>query len=37
MLGVGSNCGSLKGAWRTTGPNGSDNCACLSSNEYGVS
>ena len=30
MLYVGSYCGLLKGAWRTTGSNGSDNRACLS-------
>ena len=30
MLYVGSFCGLLKGAWRTTGSNGSDNRACLS-------
>ena len=29
MLYVGSYCGSLKVAWRTTGSKGSDNCACL--------
>ena len=34
---VGSFCGSLKGAWRTTGSNDSDNCACLSSKVYGLS
>ena len=37
MLYVGLYCGSLKGAWRTTGSNGSDNCACLSSKVYGLS
>ena len=31
MIFVGSYCGSLEGAWRTTGCNGSDNRACLSS------
>ena len=30
MLYVGFYCDSLKGAWRTTGSNGSDNRACLS-------
>ena len=34
MLYVGSYCGSLKGAWRTTGSNGSDNRACHSSKVY---
>ena len=37
MIYVGSYCGSLKGAWRTTGSNGSDNRACLSSKVYGLS
>ena len=31
MLFIGSYCGSLKGAWRTTGIKGSDSNACLSS------
>ena len=29
--------GSLRGAWRVTGSNGSDNRACLSPNVYGLS
>ena len=33
---VGSNCSSLKLAWRTTVSNGSDNRACLSSIVYGL-
>ena len=37
MLYVGSYCGSLRGAWRTIGSNGSDNRACLSSKVYGLS
>ena len=37
MLYVGSYCGSLKGARRTIGSNGSDNRACLSSKVYGLS
>ena len=37
MLYVGSYCGSLKGAWRTTGSNGSDNRACLSLKVYVLS
>ena len=37
MLYVGSYCGSLKGAWRTIGSNGSDIRACLSSKVYGLS
>ena len=37
MLYVGSYFGSLKGAWRTIGSNGSDNRACLSSKVYGLS
>ena len=37
MLYVGSYCRSLKGAWRTTGSNGSDNRACLFSKLYGFS
>ena len=37
MLYVGSYCGLLKGAWRTSGSNGSDNRACLSSKVYGLS
>ena len=37
ILYVGSYCGSLKGAWRTTGSNGSDNRACLSLKVYGLS
>ena len=37
MLYVGSYCGSLKGPWRITGSNGSDNRACLSSKVYGLS
>ena len=32
MLYVGSYCGSLRGAWRTTGFKNSDINACLSSN-----
>ena len=34
---VGSYCGSLKSALRTTGSNGSDKGACLSSKVYGFS
>ena len=30
---VGSYCGSLRGAWRTTGIKDSDSNACLSSHE----
>ena len=37
MLYVCSYCGLLKGAWRTTGSNRSDNRACLSSKVYGLS
>ena len=37
MLYVGSYCGSLKGAWRTTGSKCSDNRACLPSKVYGLS
>ena len=37
ILFVVSYCGSLKEAWRTTGSNGSDNHACLSSKVYGLS
>ena len=37
MFCVGSYCGLLKGAWRTTGSNGSDNQAGLSSKVYGLS
>ena len=37
MLYVVSYCGSLKDAWRTTGSNGSDNRACLSSKLFGMS
>ena len=37
MLYVRSYCSSLKGAWRTTGSNGSDNRACLSSKVFGLS
>ena len=37
ILYVGPYCGSVKGAWRTTGSNGSDNRACLSSKVYGLS
>ena len=37
VLNVGSYCGSLRGAWRTTGSEDSDNSECLSSNVYGFS
>ena len=37
ILYVGSYCGSLNGARRTTGSNGSDNRACFSSEVYGFS
>ena len=37
MLYVGLYCGSLKGAWRISSSNGSDNRACLSSKVYGLS
>ena len=37
MLYISSHCGSLKGAWRTTVSNGSDNRTCLSSKVYGLS
>ena len=37
ILYTGLYCGSLRGAWRITGSSGSDNCACLSLNVYGLS
>ena len=37
ILYIGSYCGSLRGAWRTTDSKGSDTNACLSSNKYGFS
>ena len=37
ILYTGSCCGPLRGAWRNTGCNSSDNCGCLSSNVNGLS
>ena len=34
---LGSYCGSLRGAWRTTGSKGFDKSECLSSKVYGFS